>query len=309
MQQLAGRIAVITGAASGIGAAMAWHFARSGMKIVAADLDEAALAAACKELAEAGHAAVAVRTNVADAAAVEALAERAYATFGDVDPLCNNAGVVPLGRYRAVWEFPLEDWRWSLDVNLYGVIHGLRSFIPRMLGTGDEGRVRTTASVAGFISGSGSVVYSAVKHAAVRLIEALHASLHERDASIGVSLLCPSLVSTRIYESERNRPGALRPASGPAPETEELQAIGASLDADAMAPGPRRWRRLPARPCSTTASTCSRPTASTTRSASARRPSSNAVIPSSRPPLALSRGDIGGRERRSPAPNSPSMRT
>ena len=236
MQELTGRVAVITGAASGIGAAMAWRFARAGMKIVAADVDEAALAAVCKELVEAGHTAIGVRTDVARAADVDALAERAYAAFGAVHLLCNNAGVVPSGRYRAVWEFPLEDWRWSLDVNLYGVIHGLRSFIPRMLDAGDEGHVLTTASVAGLISGSGSPVYSAAKHAAVRVTEALYASLRERNVPIGVSVLCPGLVNTRIYESERNRPDGLRPADGPAPETEELQAIAASLYAGAMSP-------------------------------------------------------------------------
>ncbi|MCK9988739.1 MAG: hypothetical protein AzoDbin1_05211 [Azoarcus sp.] len=236
MQELAGRVAVITGAASGIGAAMAWRFARAGMKVVAADVDEAALAAVCNELVEAGHTAIGVRTDVARAADVDALAERAYAAFGAVHLLCNNAGVVPSGRYRAVWEFPVEDWRWSLDVNLYGVIHGLRSFIPRMLDAGDEGHVLTTASVAGLISGSGSPVYSAAKHAAVRVTEALYASLRERNAPIGVSLLCPGLVNTRIYESERNRPDGLRPAGGPAPETLELQAIAASLYAGAMSP-------------------------------------------------------------------------
>ncbi|MCC4114875.1 SDR family NAD(P)-dependent oxidoreductase [Aromatoleum toluclasticum] len=236
MQDLAGRVAVITGAASGIGAAMAWRFARAGMKIVAADVDETGLAAVCAELVDAGHAAISVRTNVASADEVEALAERAYAAFGAVHLLCNNAGVVPSGRYRAVWEFPLEDWRWSLDVNLYGVIHGLRSFIPRMLDAGHEGHVLTTASVAGLISGSGSAVYSAAKHAAVRVTEALYASLRERNAPISVSLLCPGLVNTRIYESERSRPEALRPADGPARETAELQAIAASLYAGAMSP-------------------------------------------------------------------------
>lgn len=236
MQELTGRVAVITGAASGIGAAMAWRFARAGMKVVAADVDEAALAAVCKELVEAGHSAIGVRTDVASATDVEALAERAYAAFGAVHLLCNNAGVVPSGRYRAVWEFPLEDWRWALDVNLYGVIHGLRSFIPRMLDGGEEGHVLTTASVAGLISGSGSAVYSAAKHAAVRVTEALYASLRERNAPIGASLLCPGLVNTRIYESERNRPDRLRPTDGPALETVELQAIAASLYAGAMSP-------------------------------------------------------------------------
>jgi NAD(P)-dependent dehydrogenase (short-subunit alcohol dehydrogenase family) len=178
MQDLTGRVTAITGAASGIGSAMAWRIARAGMKIVAADLDEAAVAGVCKELAESAQAAIAVRTDVSAAAAVGALAERAYGAFGAVHLLCavQHAGIVPSGRYRAEWEFPLEDWRWSLDLNLYGVIHGLRGFIPRTLHTGDEGHVLTTASVAGLVSGSGSAVYSAPKDAAVRVTEALYAA-------------------------------------------------------------------------------------------------------------------------------------
>ncbi|AYH45052.1 SDR family NAD(P)-dependent oxidoreductase [Azoarcus sp. DN11] len=303
MQDLAGRVAVITGAASGIGAAMAWRFARAGMKIVAADVDETALAAVCADLVEAGHAAIGVRTDVASGDDVESLAERAYAAFGAVHLLCNNAGVVPSGRYRAVWEFPLEDWRWSLDVNLYGVIHGLRSFIPRMLDGGHEGHVLTTASVAGLISGSGSAVYSAAKHAAVRVTEALYATLRERHAPIGVSLLCPGLVNTRIYESERSRPEALRPADGPARETQELQAIAASLYAGAMSPeevADIAWRAV----------LDNRLYALTTDSFDDAIRERMAAILDRRNPefatlLALSRRDVGERGRPSPAATSP----
>lgn len=234
MRNLFGRIAVITGAGGGIGAAMAWRFARAGMKIVVSDIDEAAAEATRQALGAAGHEAIAVRTDVADAADVEALADAAYRQFGAVHLLCNNAGVVPGGRHRAVWEYPLEDWQWSLDVNLYGVVHGIRSFVPRMLAAGGEGHVVTTASVAGLISGAGSVVYGAAKHAAVRVTEALYAALQERGSPIGVTLLCPGLVNTRIYESERSRPSKLRPAAGPAQESPELQAIAARLYADAI---------------------------------------------------------------------------
>jgi len=236
MQNLSGRVAVITGAASGIGAAMAWRFARAGMKIVVSDVDAAAATAAATALAAAGHEAIAVRTDVADRADVEALAESAYEAYGAVHLLCLNAGIVPGGRHRAVWEYPLEDWKWSLDVNLLGVVHGIRSFIPRMLAQGTEGHVITTASVAGLVSGSGSVVYSAAKHAAVRTTEALYAGLRERGAPIGVTVLCPGLVNTRIYESERSRPAALRPDGGPADEAPELKAIADKLYSTAISP-------------------------------------------------------------------------
>lgn len=236
MRVLKDRVAVITGSASGIGAAMAWAFARAGMKIVAADIDEDGAIATAHTLAAAGHDAVAVRTDVTDPADMEALAEEAYRRFGAVHLLCNNAGIVPAGRHRAVWEYPLEDWKWSLDVNLLGVVHGLRSFIPRMLAQNTEAHVITTASVAGLISGAGSAVYGATKHAAVRVTEAAYAALRERGAPIGVTVLCPGLVNTRIYESERSRPAHLRPAGGAAAESTELQRIAGRLYAEAMAP-------------------------------------------------------------------------
>jgi len=236
MKKFDGRVAVITGAGSGMGEAMAWRFARAGMKIVVADIDVGAANKVSDALQAAGHQALAVRTDVAKAADVQSLADQAFATFGTVDLLCNNAGVVPSGRFRPVWEYPLEDWQWSLDVNLMGIAHGLRSFVPRMLAQGTEGHIVTTASVAGLVSGAGSPVYSAAKHAAVRITEALYASLRELNAPIGVTLLCPGLVNTRIYESERNRPQALRPEGGAAEESTELKAIAADLYAGAISP-------------------------------------------------------------------------
>lgn len=236
MRNFEGRVAVITGGGSGIGEAMAWRFAKAGMKIVIADVDAAAAGRVQAALAAEGHEAIAVRTDVASAADVQALADTAWQTYGSVDLLCNNAGVVPSGRFRPVWEYPIEDWKWALDVNLMGVVHGLHSFIPRMLAQGTEGHVVTTASVAGLISGAYSAVYSAAKHAAVRATEALYAALREREAPIGVTVLCPGLVNTRIYQSERNRPDDLRPAGGAASETPELQAIAAQLYTGAISP-------------------------------------------------------------------------
>lgn len=236
MRDFEGRVAVITGAGSGIGAALAWRYARAGMKIVAADIDQAAAEAVRAGLAGAGYTALAVRTDVASETEVAALADAAYRAFGSVDLLCNNAGVVPSGRFRAAWEYTQEDWRWCLDVNLMGVVHGIRSFVPRMLEQGTEAHIVTTASIAGLISSAASVPYGAAKHGAVVVTEALYAALRERGAPIGVTVLCPGVVNTNIYRSERNRPAGLRPAGGIAEEAAELQAVAAGLYGGALEP-------------------------------------------------------------------------
>jgi len=236
MREFSGRVAVVTGGGSGIGAALCRLCATSGMKVVIADVDAVAAERVRESLEATGHGAIAVKTDVSQAIEVEQLAEVAYRTFGSVDLLCNNAGVVPSGRHRAVWEYPLEDWRWAFDVNLMGVVHGMRSFVPRMLAQETEAHIVNTASVTGLISGSGSPLYSAAKHAVVRVTEGLYASLRERNSKIGVTVLCPGLVNTRIYESERNRPDALRPAAGPASEIPQLQAIASDLYAHGLSP-------------------------------------------------------------------------
>lgn len=237
MREFAKKVAVITGGGSGIGEALCRLSAALGMNVVVADIDLAAAQRVCASLVAAGRTAIAAKVDVAQATEIEQLAEIAYGTYGGVHLLCNNAGVVPSGRYRPVWDYPLEDWRWAFDVNLMGVVHGLRSFVPRMLAQQAESHIVNTASVAGLVSGSGSPVYSASKHAVVRVTEALYASLREQGAPIGVTALCPGLVNTRIYESERNRPERLRLASGAAAETPELQAIASDLYANALSPG------------------------------------------------------------------------
>jgi NAD(P)-dependent dehydrogenase (short-subunit alcohol dehydrogenase family) len=236
MRDFDGRVAVVTGSGSGIGEALAHRFARAGMKVVLGDIDIGAAERVRLALQGNGHEAMAVQTDVADANSVERLAQQSYDRYGMVNLLCNNAGVVPSGRHRPVWEQPLEDWRWSLDVNLMGVVHGMRSFVPRMLAQNSPAHIVNTASVAGFISGSGSTPYSAAKHAVVRATEALYAGLRERGAPIGVTVLCPGLVATRIYDSERNRPGRFALSNGPAVETAELQAIAANLYRSALSP-------------------------------------------------------------------------
>jgi NAD(P)-dependent dehydrogenase (short-subunit alcohol dehydrogenase family) len=209
MRDFAGRTAVVTGAASGIGRALAEQAARVGMAVVLADVEPEALARAAEEMAAAGHHVLAVRTDVSDAESVEELARRALEAFGAVHLVCNNAGVAPAARFRPVWEYPLEDWRWTLDVNLWGVIHGVRTFMPILLSQ-DAGHMINTASVAGLISGSSTPVYGVAKHGVVRLTEAVYASLKETGAPVGVSVLCPGVVRTNIILAERNRPDALK---------------------------------------------------------------------------------------------------
>ncbi|MEG8029915.1 SDR family NAD(P)-dependent oxidoreductase [Sphingomonas aerolata] len=223
MHDLAGKCAVVTGAGSGIGAALVHRLAREGMNVVLADVsvDEA------QKLADTIGAdrTLVVRCDVSDPDAVEALAVAAEARFGPVALLCNNAGIVPGGRHRKVWEYSPNDWQWSIGVNLYGVINGIRSFVPRMIAHGGSAHVLNTASVAGFVSGSGSACYGAAKHAVVRVTEALLAGLREEGVPIGVTLLAPGLVRTRIYEAERVRPGHLADAGGPPQESAELDAM------------------------------------------------------------------------------------
>jgi len=209
MKDFKGRVAVVTGAASGIGRGLAERAARAGMAVVLADVEPEALARAAAEMTSAGHQVLAVRTDVSDAVSVEALAAAALETFGAVHLVCNNAGVAPAARFKPVWEYPLEDWRWTLDVNLWGVIHGVRTFMPILLRQ-EAGHMVNTASVAGLISGSSTPVYGVAKHGVVRLTEAVYASLKEMGAPVGVSLLCPGVVRTNIIHAERNRPAALR---------------------------------------------------------------------------------------------------
>jgi len=232
MKAFKDRVAVITGGAGGIGRAMAERFATAGMKIVLADVESGALNRAAREMRAAGHQVLAVRTDVSKAASVAALARKTVAAFGGVHVLCNNAGIYPPDRFSPVWEAPLEDWQWALDVNLYGIVHGIRTFMPIMLASGAEGHVVNTASLAGIISGSGSAVYGATKHAVVRLSEAMYASLREQKAKVDVSVLCPGVVQTGIFQSERNRPGKLRGVGAPS----KYKSLGDIPMQNAMAP-------------------------------------------------------------------------
>ena len=206
MKNFKGKVAVITGAASGIGRALAEKCVQEGMRVVLADVEMQALKQAEDELKAQGADTLAIRTDVSKAEQVEALATQAFATFGAVHLLFNNAGV---GAGTTIWESSLNDWQWVLGVNLWGVIHGLHFFVPRMLAQNEEGYIVNTASSAGFVAHAGTGIYKASKHAVVSLSETLFLELAERTTQLKTSILCPEWVQTRIMESGRNRPSEL----------------------------------------------------------------------------------------------------
>ncbi|HKI97344.1 MAG TPA: SDR family NAD(P)-dependent oxidoreductase [bacterium] len=194
-------VAVITGGASGIGRAMAIDLARCGLNLVLADVEATPLARTAEEVAALGATVLAVPTDVSDRGSVQALADAAYERFEAVHVLCNNAGVAIGGPLQDARH---EDWQWLIGVNLWGVIHGVEAFVPRMIAGGKPGHIVNTASMAGLIASAGLGIYNTTKYAVVGLSETLSKDL--RDTKLGVSVLCPMGVQTRITESERNRP-------------------------------------------------------------------------------------------------------
>ena len=215
MKDFRGKTAVITGAASGIGLALATRCVEEGMKVVMADVEEPALSAAAASLASGGADVLAIPTNVSHREDVEALADRAYEAYGAVHLLCNNAGV-ETGKGTAYWESSLNDWHWVLGVNLWGVIHGVKAFLPRMVDGGQPGHVVNTASAAGLVPNTAIGIYNVSKAAVTMLSETLYLQLRERGIPIGVTVSFPGGVRTNLNEAERNRPPDLRnPAAGP----------------------------------------------------------------------------------------------
>jgi NAD(P)-dependent dehydrogenase (short-subunit alcohol dehydrogenase family) len=204
MELTAGKVAVVTGAASGIGLALAERFARAGLDVVLADVEHTALAAAEQKVAGLGGKTLAVHTDVSDEAAVQALAAEAVDRFGAVHVVCNNAGV---SSASDPWFGPLSAWKWVLGVNLWGVIHGIRAFLP-LLALQGEGHIVNTASVAGLIPGF-APSYDASKHAVVAISEDLFTAMKVAGLPVGVSVLCPGWVRTSIAQADRNWPEKL----------------------------------------------------------------------------------------------------
>jgi NAD(P)-dependent dehydrogenase (short-subunit alcohol dehydrogenase family) len=223
------RVAVVTGAGSGIGRALALALGAAGARVALADVEEPALAAASAEVAALGGPVLAVPTDVSRRADVERLADRVYERFGATHLLCNNAGVVVHG---SLAEATPADWEWVLGVNLWGVIHGLGAFLPRMIAGGQGGHVVNTASMAGLIASQGLGVYTTSKYAVVGLSETLARDL--RPHGIGVTVLCPMGVATSIRQAERNRPPGLRAPAAARPG-EPFALIGPTLRPEEVA--------------------------------------------------------------------------
>jgi NAD(P)-dependent dehydrogenase (short-subunit alcohol dehydrogenase family) len=212
MRELAGRTAFVTGGASGIGFALGRAFAEAGMKVMLADIETDALAAAVSSLHNFGPDVRGVTCDVADPVSVERAAQTAYEAFGSVHVVCNNAGVFAGG---GIDNISSDDWRWILDVNLMGVLHGIRTFLPHIRAHGEGGHIVNTASMAGLLSVLGLSPYAASKFAVVTMSEGLAMELEP--LGIGVTVLCPGFVRTRIAESERNRPDRYGPTHTPTP--------------------------------------------------------------------------------------------
>lgn len=210
MDEFTGKVAVITGGASGIGRAMAERFAADGMKIVLCDVEPDALGDAVNAMVSNGHEVHGVVADVSDPDAMQRVADEAASTFGGWHLVCLNAGV---GSGGPIWEQTLADWEWVLGVNLWGVVHGVRTFVPGLVAKG-EGHVVITASLAGHICQPFTGPYNVSKFGAVAIGETLHAELAQTAPGVGVSILCPAWVSTRIYESSRNRPEHLTNPGG-----------------------------------------------------------------------------------------------
>jgi NAD(P)-dependent dehydrogenase (short-subunit alcohol dehydrogenase family) len=223
METFADRVAVVTGGASGIGRALCLALAGRGTDVAVADLDEAGMAETAAGVRAAGRRAIAVRTDVSRREDVQALADRAFSELGGVHVLCNNAGVAAWGGLESATH---EDWQWLIGVNLWGVIHGIEAFVPRMIAQRQGGHVVNTASMAGLIASQGLGVYNTTKYAVVGLSETLQKDL--RPHGIGVSVLCPMGVATSIRESARSRPAHLQnPAARPGGE---VTLIGRTLE-------------------------------------------------------------------------------
>ncbi len=236
MEQFAGGTAVVTGGASGMGLAFAHRFAEAGMNIVLGDIEAEPLAMAEASIAAKGVKVMPVRTDVAKADDVEALAAKSYERFGKVNILCNNAGIG--GSPGNTWELSKKDWEWVIDVDLWSVINGIRSFVPRMIANGEAAHIVNTASVAGLVSGAVGGPYTVAKFGVVALSEQLYFELGRAGHNIGVSVLCPGFVNTNIFDSGRNRQAEYgEPAVAPPPESAQRRAMIDAIRNQILQPG------------------------------------------------------------------------
>ena len=235
MRDLAGKTAFITGGASGIGLAMARSFSAAGMKVVLADIEQAALDRVRAEFEASNAACLTLQVDVTDRDGMEAAAVAAEARFGNIHLVCNNAGVVVGGPIDAM---NYNDWDWVLGVNLNGVVNGIQTFTDRIKAHGEGGHFVNTASMAGHVSVPGLAVYTASKFAVVGISEAMRTDLLPHN--IGVSVLCPGVVDTNIFDAARNRPEELADGAPSWPEgvpDEESEAIVAEARDSAIDPG------------------------------------------------------------------------
>jgi len=211
MEELAGRTAVVTGAGSGMGKAFALRFAAEGMNVVIGDIQADAMAATAAEIEASGAPVLAQRTDVSSQDSVTALADAAERQFGPIHLLCNNAGVEGY-LDGPIWEATSNDWRWTVDVNFWSVVHGIRAFVPRLLAHGDPAHIVNTCSMTSVVQATN--LYGITKHAVLALSEVLHADLRKANAPIGVTALCPGTIATNLFHGSRNRPASLTDASG-----------------------------------------------------------------------------------------------
>ena len=243
MREFAGKTAVVTGAASGMGLAFARRFAAEGMNVVLADIEQDALDAQVQRLEQEERSVLGVTVNTMRRETLERLRDETIERFGNVHILCNNAGVASMedagagmGRdLRGSWEVPDNTWDWVLGVNFWGVLHGIQVFVPHMLEHGEEGHIVNTASVAGLIPSGGA--YGVSKHAVLTLTEGLYQQFQQMGANLSASVLCPGLVDTKIGYAERNRPEEFGEQVEITPEMEAgiLTTLGGGMDASEVA--------------------------------------------------------------------------
>ncbi len=244
IETLAGQVAVVTGGAGGIGRAMGERFAREGMKVVLADVDDGPLVETVEKLQAEGLAVVGVRCDVSEFSSVEHLRDATLDEYGAVHLLCNNAGI-GAGAEGALWEHELNDWRWAFNVNVYGVIHGINAFVPTMVASGANGHVVNTSSGNGGVSPlRGTPQYAVTKAAVVTLTECLYAQLEDAGSAVGASVLFPgpNMLRTGIFSSWRVRPPELakeRPRQTPYPTIEDIerQMAAAGIEVHYTEPG------------------------------------------------------------------------